>query len=204
MAASDAIRELLEIRGIKLTLNTVPTAVEDGWLQVSSGNSVRADRVIALPRLEGHTARRRSAQRERLRRGRRARAGLRPGRRLGGRRSDQLLDQAGRPRYTAGRRRSRVDRSVGRSRSRTSAVRSRSARAAPDRAHAALHSRRAHRRTVRFRHGAALVASCEDRRALSGAVPGYASSGSTHRTGISTSRRDIEVSSRTPADLRAR
>jgi sulfide:quinone oxidoreductase len=53
MAASDAIRELLEIRGIKLTLNTVPTAVEDGWLQVSSGNSVRADRVIALPRLEG-------------------------------------------------------------------------------------------------------------------------------------------------------
>lgn len=53
MAASDAIRELLEIRGIKLTLNTVPTAVEDGWLQVSSGNSVRADRVITLPRLEG-------------------------------------------------------------------------------------------------------------------------------------------------------
>jgi sulfide:quinone oxidoreductase len=53
IAASDAIRELLEIRGIKLTLNTVPTAVEDGWLQVSSGNSVRADQVIALPRLEG-------------------------------------------------------------------------------------------------------------------------------------------------------
>ena len=53
VAASDAIRELLEIRGIKLTLNTVPTAVEDGWLQVSSGNSVRADQVIALPRLEG-------------------------------------------------------------------------------------------------------------------------------------------------------
>ena len=53
LAASDAIRELLEIRGIKLTLNTVPTAVEDGWLQVSSGKSVRADQVIALPRLEG-------------------------------------------------------------------------------------------------------------------------------------------------------
>jgi len=53
LAASDAIRELLEIRGIRLTLNTMPTAVEDGWLRVSSGNSVRADQVIALPRLEG-------------------------------------------------------------------------------------------------------------------------------------------------------
>jgi len=52
VAASAAIRELLEIRGVKLTLNTVPTAVEDGWLQVSSGDPVRADQVIALPRLE--------------------------------------------------------------------------------------------------------------------------------------------------------
>jgi sulfide:quinone oxidoreductase len=52
-AASDAIRELLEIRGIGLTLNTVPSAVEDGWLQNSSGDPIRADRVIALPRLEG-------------------------------------------------------------------------------------------------------------------------------------------------------
>jgi sulfide:quinone oxidoreductase len=53
VAASDAIRELLEIRGIDVTLNTVSTAVEDGWLQVSSGDPIRADRVIALPRLEG-------------------------------------------------------------------------------------------------------------------------------------------------------
>jgi sulfide:quinone oxidoreductase len=53
VAASDAIRELLEIRGIKLTLEAVPTAVEDGWLQVSSGEPIRADRVVALPRLEG-------------------------------------------------------------------------------------------------------------------------------------------------------
>jgi sulfide:quinone oxidoreductase len=53
VAASEAMRELLEIRGVKLTLNTVPTAVEDGWLQVSSGDPVRADQVITLPRLEG-------------------------------------------------------------------------------------------------------------------------------------------------------
>jgi sulfide:quinone oxidoreductase len=53
VAASDAIRELLKIRGIELTLNTVSTAVDDGWLQVSPGDSIRADRVIALPRLEG-------------------------------------------------------------------------------------------------------------------------------------------------------
>jgi sulfide:quinone oxidoreductase len=53
VAASDAIRELLEIRGIELTLGAVPTAVDAGWLQVSSGEPVRADQVIALPRLEG-------------------------------------------------------------------------------------------------------------------------------------------------------
>ena len=53
VAASDAIRELLEIRGIKLTLDTVSMAVDDGWLQVSSGAPIRADQVIALPRLEG-------------------------------------------------------------------------------------------------------------------------------------------------------
>jgi sulfide:quinone oxidoreductase len=53
VAASDAIRELLKIRGIDLTLNTVSTAVGDGWLQVSPGDPIRADRVIALPRLEG-------------------------------------------------------------------------------------------------------------------------------------------------------
>lgn len=53
VAASEAIRELLEIRGIELTLNSVSTAVEDGWLQISSGDPIRANRVIALPRLEG-------------------------------------------------------------------------------------------------------------------------------------------------------
>ncbi len=53
VAASAAIRELLEIRGIELTLGAAPTTFDDGWLQVSSGEPIRADRVIALPRLEG-------------------------------------------------------------------------------------------------------------------------------------------------------
>jgi sulfide:quinone oxidoreductase len=53
VAASDAIRELLKIRGIDLTLNTVSTTVDDAWLQVSPGDPILADRVIALPRLEG-------------------------------------------------------------------------------------------------------------------------------------------------------
>jgi sulfide:quinone oxidoreductase len=53
VAASDAIRELLKIRGVKLTLDTVATTADEGWLQVSSGESIRADQVIALPRLEG-------------------------------------------------------------------------------------------------------------------------------------------------------
>ncbi len=53
VGASEAIRELLELRGIGLHLGTTPTSVEDGSLQVSSGEPVRADRVIALPALEG-------------------------------------------------------------------------------------------------------------------------------------------------------
>lgn len=53
VGASEAIRELLEIRGIGLRLGTVATAVEDGCLQTVSGVPVRADRVVALPRLEG-------------------------------------------------------------------------------------------------------------------------------------------------------
>lgn len=53
IAGSNAIRELLEIRGIGLTLETVPTAVDDQWLHVSSGEPIPADRVITLPRLEG-------------------------------------------------------------------------------------------------------------------------------------------------------
>ncbi len=53
VAASEAIRELLEIRGIRIRLGTSATAVEDGSLRVASGLPMRADRVVALPRLEG-------------------------------------------------------------------------------------------------------------------------------------------------------
>ncbi len=173
MAASDAIRELLEIRGIKLTLNTVPTAVEDGWLQVSSGNSVRADQVIALPRLEGmplegvpHNEQGFVEVDEH-------------GQVFGlddvwaaGDLTNFSIKQGGLATQQADAAAESIAAWAGAD-LQASAVRSRSARAAPDRALAALHPRRAHRRAVCFRHGAALVAAGEDRRALSGAVPRY-------------------------------
>ncbi len=53
VGAGEAIRDLLEIRSIGVTLDTIPTKVEDGFLHVSSGAPIRADRVVALPGLEG-------------------------------------------------------------------------------------------------------------------------------------------------------
>jgi sulfide:quinone oxidoreductase len=53
VGASEAIRELLDIRGIGVTLGTIPMEVADGFLHMASGAPVRADRVVALPRLEG-------------------------------------------------------------------------------------------------------------------------------------------------------
>jgi sulfide:quinone oxidoreductase len=51
--ASDAIRELLELRGIDLRLRTVPLRFEGGALHVAPEAAIAADRVVALPRLEG-------------------------------------------------------------------------------------------------------------------------------------------------------
>jgi sulfide:quinone oxidoreductase len=51
--ASEAIRELLELRGIELRLRTVPLRFEDGALQVAPDGEIAADRVVALPRFEG-------------------------------------------------------------------------------------------------------------------------------------------------------
>jgi sulfide:quinone oxidoreductase len=51
--ASEAIRELLELRGIDLRLRTVPLRFEGGALQVTPEAAIAADRVVALPRLEG-------------------------------------------------------------------------------------------------------------------------------------------------------
>jgi sulfide:quinone oxidoreductase len=51
--ASDALTRLLEARGVELTRLTRPVAVEDHTLHIDGARSIPADRVIALPRLEG-------------------------------------------------------------------------------------------------------------------------------------------------------
>jgi sulfide:quinone oxidoreductase len=51
--ASDAIAELLAVREIECRLRQTPVGFEDGVLQVAAGRPVEADRVVALPRLEG-------------------------------------------------------------------------------------------------------------------------------------------------------
>ncbi len=52
-AASDAVRALLNERGIRLHANCYPTRYEAGRLELVPGGSLLADRVVALPRLEG-------------------------------------------------------------------------------------------------------------------------------------------------------
>jgi sulfide:quinone oxidoreductase len=51
--ASDAIAELLAIRGIECRVQTTPVEFAGGVLRVAAGEDVAADRVVALPRLEG-------------------------------------------------------------------------------------------------------------------------------------------------------
>ena len=51
--ASDAVRGLLDERGIAVRTGEYPTLVEEGRLLVSPGEPVAADRVVALPALEG-------------------------------------------------------------------------------------------------------------------------------------------------------
>ena len=51
--ASDAIRELLDTRGIELSAGTTPLAFGDGALSTAPAGVLPADRVVALPRLEG-------------------------------------------------------------------------------------------------------------------------------------------------------
>ncbi|HKD32552.1 MAG TPA: FAD-dependent oxidoreductase [Gaiellaceae bacterium] len=50
---TDAIAELLEARGIELRARTTAGSFQDGRLRVAPGGSIEAERVIALPRLEG-------------------------------------------------------------------------------------------------------------------------------------------------------
>ena len=51
--ASDAVRELLDTRGIEISLATTPLAFADGGLSVAPAGIIPTDRVVALPRLEG-------------------------------------------------------------------------------------------------------------------------------------------------------
>jgi sulfide:quinone oxidoreductase len=51
--ASDAVRELLAERGIGLHTSTYTDAIDDGHLVVRPGKPVPADRVVALPTLQG-------------------------------------------------------------------------------------------------------------------------------------------------------
>jgi len=51
--ASDAIRELLETRGIEVSSGTTPLAFADGALSTAPAGVLATDRVVALPRLEG-------------------------------------------------------------------------------------------------------------------------------------------------------
>jgi sulfide:quinone oxidoreductase len=51
--AGEALRELLDLRGVALTLNRAPVSFEDGRLRLRPDGEREADRVVALPRLEG-------------------------------------------------------------------------------------------------------------------------------------------------------
>jgi sulfide:quinone oxidoreductase len=51
--ASDAMAQLLDMRGIGLRTATAPVAFEDGALRLADGSFVAADAVVALPKLEG-------------------------------------------------------------------------------------------------------------------------------------------------------
>ncbi|MGZ8692451.1 MAG: NAD(P)/FAD-dependent oxidoreductase [Gaiellaceae bacterium] len=51
--ASEALRELLEIRGIELHTGTAPIAWHDGLLEVAGLPAIDADAVVALPHLVG-------------------------------------------------------------------------------------------------------------------------------------------------------
>lgn len=52
-AASDAVRELLEIRGIALRPRTTAMSFESGTLRLIPEGRLEVDRVVALPQLEG-------------------------------------------------------------------------------------------------------------------------------------------------------
>ena len=52
-AGSDAVRQLLEERGIALQTGSAPVELVEGELRLVPEGTIRADRVVALPRLRG-------------------------------------------------------------------------------------------------------------------------------------------------------
>jgi sulfide:quinone oxidoreductase len=54
-SASDAVRELLGDADVTLITGTCPIAAHDGRLRTVPEQSIAADRVLALPRLQGHS-----------------------------------------------------------------------------------------------------------------------------------------------------
>ena len=53
LQASEAVGELLDVRGIRVVTGTAPIALASGRLRTVSGASIEADAVVATPRLEG-------------------------------------------------------------------------------------------------------------------------------------------------------
>jgi sulfide:quinone oxidoreductase len=52
-AASDAVEQLLDVRGIALESAAAPLLYRDGGLELTDGRQIAADAVVALPRLRG-------------------------------------------------------------------------------------------------------------------------------------------------------
>jgi sulfide:quinone oxidoreductase len=52
-AASDAIEQLLETRGIPLETTSLPSLWQDGALELTDGRQIAADAVVSLPKLQG-------------------------------------------------------------------------------------------------------------------------------------------------------
>jgi sulfide:quinone oxidoreductase len=145
VAASNAVEALLAAHAIKLHAAAYPVRYERGRLELVPAATIRADRAVALPRLEGL--------------------------RILGLPQD---DQAGRTRRSAGRCRRRVDRPPSRSRDHTAPVPSRPPRAPPNRLCTPLPPKRTVRRPRRDEHDHerdTLVATRKDRRPLPRALP---------------------------------
>jgi len=53
IAASDAVRRLLETRGVRLETGVVPVTWDSGVLELVGGDAIESDAVVSLPRLAG-------------------------------------------------------------------------------------------------------------------------------------------------------